>query len=96
MQDTEREYLEDHRSPLGACVEHTVRVHSDGRRDRVALVLQRNSEGVYLPVAPGALRGELARFALYGMGIAIEELGRSKRPNRLDAMGSVAGPRRRR
>lgn len=56
-------YSEDHRDPTAACVEFTFRVHSNGRRERLAVVLVRGRDGVYRP-GRGKPSGDLARFVL--------------------------------
>jgi hypothetical protein len=42
-------YSDDHRDTTAACVEFTFRVHSDGRRERLAVVLVRDRDGIYRP-----------------------------------------------
>ncbi len=54
-------YSDDHRDTSAACVEFTFRVHSDGRRQRLAVVLVRGEDGVYRP-GPRRPTGDLARF----------------------------------
>jgi hypothetical protein len=72
-----------------ACVEFTFRVHSDGRRERLAAVFVREGDGVY---RPGPIRptGDLARFVARAIGEATEELSLRRRPGR-QADVSAAG-----
>jgi hypothetical protein len=78
-------YSDDYRDPTAACVEFTFRVHSDGRRERFATVLVRNEDGIYRP-GPKRPRGDLARFISRAVGLAMEELAVSRRPDREDAI----------
>lgn len=78
-------YSDDHRDPTAACVEFTFRVHSDGRRERLAAVLVRDRDGIYRP-GPRRPSGDLARFAAQAVAEAMEELAPRKRANRLHAL----------
>ncbi len=78
-------YSEDHRDPTAACVEFTFRVHSDGRRERLAVVLVRGTDGVWRP-GPRQPHGDLARFVRKAVGEAMEELSPRRRVNRADAL----------
>jgi hypothetical protein len=78
-------YSDDHRDPTAACVEFTFRIHSDGRRERLAVVLVRGRDGIYRP-GPRRPSGDLARFVSRAIGEAMEELSPRKRPNRRDAV----------
>jgi hypothetical protein len=80
-------YSEDHRDSTAACVEFTFRVHSDGRRERFATVLVRDRDGIYRP-GPRRPRGDLARFISKAVGLAMEELAYSRRPEREDAINA--------
>jgi len=84
-------YSDDHRDRTAACVEFTFRVHSDGRRERMATVLVRDRDGIYRP-GPRHPTGDLARFVARAIGEAMEELSPRKRINRRDA---VTAPDRR-
>jgi hypothetical protein len=74
-------YSDDHRDPTGACVELTFRVHSDGRRERLAVVLVRGQDGIWRP-GPRQPTGDLARFVTKAISEAMEELSPRKRANR--------------
>jgi hypothetical protein len=78
-------YSDDHRDPTAACVEFTFRVHSDGRRERLAVVLVRGEDGVYRP-GPRRPSGDLARFVARAIGEAMEELSPRRRTNRRQAI----------
>jgi|GEM_PF-6697218 len=78
-------YSDDHRDPTAACVEFTFRVHSDGRRERLAVVLVRTDDGIYRP-GPRHPSGDLARFVSRAIGEAMEELSPRRRINRRDAL----------
>ncbi|MGP0048836.1 MAG: hypothetical protein ACLPZR_08325 [Solirubrobacteraceae bacterium] len=78
-------YSDDHRDTSAACVEFTFRVHSDGRRERLAVVLVRGEDGVYRP-GPRRPTGDLARFVAKAIGEAMEELSPRWRPNRRHAI----------
>lgn len=78
-------YSEDHRDPTAACVEFTFRIHSDGRRERLAVVLVRGADGVYRP-GPRRPAGDLGRFVSRAIGEAMEELSPQRRVNRSDAL----------
>jgi hypothetical protein len=78
-------YSDDHRDTTAACVEFTFRVHSDGRRERLAVVLVRGEDGVYRP-GPRRPSGDLARFVARAIGEAMEELSPRRRINRRQAI----------
>jgi hypothetical protein len=80
-------YSDDHRDPTAACVEFTFRVHSDGRRERLATVLVLDRDGIYRP-GPRRPTGDLARFVAKAIGEAMEELSPARRPNRRHAVGN--------
>ena len=79
-------YSDDHRDPTAACVEFTLRVHSDGRRERLAVILVRGEDGIWRP-GPRQPTGDLARFVATAIGEAMEELSPRRRPNRRHAIG---------
>ena len=78
-------YSDDHRDLTAACVEFTFRVHSDGRRERLAVVLVRDRNGIYRP-GPRRPTGDLARFASKAIEEAMEELSPRRRANRRHAI----------
>jgi hypothetical protein len=78
-------YSDDHRDTTAACVEFTFRVHSDGRRERLAVVLVRDEDGIYRP-GPRRPTGDLARFVSKAIGEAMEELSPRRRANRRHAI----------
>ena len=78
-------YSDDHRDPTAACVEFTFRVHSDGRRERLAAVLVRGTDGIYRPERRRPT-GDLAIFVAKAIGEAMEELSPKRRINRQDAI----------
>lgn len=80
-------YSDDHCDSTAACVEFTFRVHSDGRRERLATVLVRDSDGIYRP-GPRRPTGDLAGFVAKAVGEAMEELSPRKRVNRRDAVSA--------
>jgi hypothetical protein len=80
-------YTEDHRDTTAACVEFTFRVHSDGRRERLAAVLVRDPDGIYRP-GPRRPTGDLAVFVRRAIGEAMEELSPRRRANREHAITS--------
>lgn len=77
-------YSDDYRDPTAACVEFTFRVHSDGRRERLAAVLVRGGDGIYRP-ASRRISGDLGRFVAKAIGEGMEELSPRRRPNRRHA-----------
>lgn len=79
-------YSDDHRDPTAACVEFTFRVHSDGRRERLAVVLIRGRDGIWRP-GPRQPTGDLARFVATAICEAMEELSSRRRANRRHAIG---------
>jgi len=68
-------FSDNHRDTTAACVEFTLRVHSDGRRECLAIVLARGEDGVYCP-GPRRPTGDLARFVSEAIGT------RSRSPSR--------------
>jgi hypothetical protein len=74
-------FSEDHRDPTAARVEFTFCVHSDGRRERLAVVFVRGDDGVYRP-GPRRPTGDLARFVSRAIGEGMEELSPRRRINR--------------
>lgn len=72
-------YSDDHRDPSAVCVEFTFRVHSDGRRERLAVVLVRGRDGIWRP-GPRQPTGDLARFVAKAIGEAMDELSPDGEP----------------
>lgn len=79
-------YSEAHQDATAAWVEFTYRVHSDGRPERLAVVLVGGKNGIWRPGARQPT-GDLARFVAKAIGEAMEELSPRRRANRRHAIG---------
>jgi hypothetical protein len=85
---------DDRRDSGSTCVEFTFRVHSDGRRERLATVLVKDEDGVYRP-GPRNPQGDLARFVADAVGEAMDELSLKRRVKLSDTPPRTPGGRRR-